>query len=105
MGSPGAVEDLNTTDLTYTAGSTTYLTAIAFTPMALAPLSEVFGRKPIYLVSAFVFMITYLPQALAPNITSIVLTRFFQGMAASTGNSLVAGEYSFGVPPCLGYCN
>lgn len=40
MAETGATRDLNASHLQFTSGSTTYLAAIAFTPMALAPLSE-----------------------------------------------------------------
>ena len=63
-------------------------------PNVLAPLSEVYGRNPIYLSAVLLFTLLYIPQALAKNITTIIVVRWFQGMAASVGNSMVAGSVS-----------
>ncbi len=68
-------------------------------PLALAPLSETFGRKYIYLTAAALMALLYLPQALATNIVAIVVTRAVQGCAASVGNSVVAGSVSDLFPP------
>ncbi|KAJ9479192.1 putative Polyamine transporter 3 (putative) [Pseudozyma hubeiensis] len=86
--------DLGTTQLVYLVGNTVFLFAVAITPLILAPLSEVYGRSPIYLTAVFFFTVLYIPQALAKNITTIIVVRWFQGMAASVGNSLVAGSVS-----------
>ncbi|PWN48561.1 MFS general substrate transporter [Violaceomyces palustris] len=93
-GSDDAARELHSTAEVYLVGNTTYLLAISFTPLVLAPLSEVYGRTPIYLVASFVFMVTFIPQALAPNMAAILISRWFQGMAASVGNSMVAGSVS-----------
>lgn len=86
--------DLHTTQLVYLVGNTTFLFAVSITPLVLAPLSEVYGRNPIYLTAVLVFTILYIPQALAKNITTMIVVRWFQGMAASVGNSMVAGSVS-----------
>lgn len=93
-GSYQASMDLGTTQLVYLVGNTVFLFAVAFTPLILAPLSEVYGRSPIYLGAAFMFTLLFIPQALAKNITTIIVVRCFQGMSASVGNSLVAGSVS-----------
>ncbi|KAI3475250.1 hypothetical protein L1887_63361 [Cichorium endivia] len=89
-----AAQDLRTTQLVYLAGNTAFLFAVSITPLVLAPLSEVYGRNPIYLSAVLLFTLLYIPQALAKNITTIIVVRWFQGMAASVGNSMVAGSVS-----------
>lgn len=89
-----ASHDLHTTQLVYLCGNTAFLFAVSSAPLVLAPLSEVYGRSPIYLTAALAFTVLFIPQALAKNITTIIVVRFFQGMAASVGNSLVAGSVS-----------
>lgn len=59
--------------------------------MILAPLSEVYGRSLIYFLSALVFAIFFIPQALAKNIETVLVTRFISGCAGSTAVSLVGG--------------
>lgn len=49
-------------------------------PLAFAPLSEVFGRKPIYCISMFGFFIFTLPSALAKNSATLVLGRLLAGI-------------------------
>jgi hypothetical protein len=44
-----------------------------------APLSEYFGRQPVYLVSWFIMALFQLPLALAPNIGTIIVCRFLTG--------------------------
>lgn len=61
--------------------------------MLLAPLSEYFGRSPVYLVSWFFLFIFQLPVALAPNIGTLLVCRFFHGLGgavplASTGGAI-----------------
>ncbi|SPO25312.1 related to TPO1 - Vacuolar polyamine-H+ antiporter [Ustilago trichophora] len=89
-----AARDLHTTQLIYLVGNTVFLLAVSITPLVLAPLSEVYGRNPIYLIAVLIFTLLYIPQALANNITTIIVVRGFQGMAASVGNSMVAGSVS-----------
>lgn len=89
-----ASRDLGTSELVYFIGNTTFLMAVSITPLLLAPLSEVYGRSPIYLAASFLFAVLFIPQALAKNITTIIVVRLFQGMAASVGNSMVAGSVS-----------
>lgn len=63
----------------------------AITPIALAPLSEVYGRNPLYLVTNGFFVLSFIPQALSPNITCLLITRFVAGALASTRSSMVGG--------------
>jgi len=60
-------------------------------PMILAPLSEFYGRRPIYLVSFACFSLLLLPCALAPNIAVLLVFRFFSGMAGSAFLSVAGG--------------
>lgn len=65
-------------------GLTTYVLGIAFGPMLMGPLSEFYGRRPIYLVSWTFFVIWNIPQAVAPNIETIIVTRFLDGFSGSS---------------------
>ena len=59
-----------------TLGVTTYLSGLAVGSVVSAPLSEVFGRRPIYICSMFVFMLLVLPCALATSLVEILVWRF-----------------------------
>lgn len=51
--------------------------------MLLAPLSEYFGRRRVYLVSWFIFTCFQIPLALAQNLQTILVCRFIQGFTGS----------------------
>ncbi|WWC91457.1 uncharacterized protein L201_006403 [Kwoniella dendrophila CBS 6074] len=65
--------------------------AIAFTPMALAPLSEVIGRNMIYQVTSVINLLLFIPQCISKNHDGVLAARFFQGSMMSVGNSMVGG--------------
>lgn len=44
-----------------TLGVTTYLVGLAIGSVILAPVSEMYGRRPVYIGSMFVFMILFIP--------------------------------------------
>jgi len=58
-------------------GMTTYLVGLGCGPMLLAPLSELYGRRIVYLVSLFVYFLFVIPACVATNFTTILVVRFF----------------------------
>lgn len=70
-----------------TLGLTTYLFGFAAGSLLLAPLSETFGRKPVYCVCMTIFCLLIIPCALAHSLTEIVVIRFFGALA---GSSMIA---------------
>ena len=63
-----------------------------FQPLVLAPLSEVYGRNPMYLCSMVIFTILYLPLALSDSIAVIIVFRFLSGVSGSVGSTMVGGK-------------
>ena len=53
--------------------------------MFLAPLAEMppIGRKPVYLVTLFLFVVFNFPVVYAPNITTLLVFRFLTVSASS----------------------
>lgn len=74
-----------------TLGLSTFVIGIAIGPMLLGPLSEFFGRRPIYLVSWSMFLIWIIPSAVAQNIATMIVARFFDGLAGSAFLSVAGG--------------
>lgn len=75
---PGLMKEYNVTNQPVaTLGLTTYLFGLAFGCLALAPLSELYGRRPIYLVSLLVFALLILPCAMPSSLAEIIVVRFF----------------------------
>jgi multidrug resistance protein len=70
--------------LTALLGLTTYLIGMAAGSTVLAPLSEMYGRRPVYIFSTAAFVILILPCALAKNIESLLIPRFFGAFAAAS---------------------
>ncbi|PWN39586.1 MFS general substrate transporter [Ceraceosorus guamensis] len=87
----GAAE-FNTSETVWLTGTTAYLVPVALTPLVLAPLSEIHGRRPLYLIALFLYTMMFIPQALAPNIGAILGSRIVQGCAGSVGNTMCAGS-------------
>lgn len=60
-----------------TLGVTTYLMGLAAGSLIVAPMSELFGRRLVYLVCLAIAMVLILPCALAKSLTEIIVVRFF----------------------------
>ena len=68
--------DLNCTEYQATVGLSVYALGFALFPMFLAPLSEEFGRQPLYVGSTFILLLTHLGVAL--SVHSFELPKDFQ---------------------------
>ncbi|KAF4974339.1 hypothetical protein FZEAL_8737 [Fusarium zealandicum] len=66
-----------------TLGLSLFVLGIALGPMFLSPLSEFYGRRPIYLVSWSLYVIWIIPQAVAKNIATVLVGRFLDGFSGS----------------------
>jgi len=66
-----------------TLGVTTYLVGLAVGSLLLAPISETYGRKPVYMIATFLFTVLIIPCGLATSIPEIIVVRFFGAMAGS----------------------
>ncbi|KAH6639908.1 major facilitator superfamily domain-containing protein [Truncatella angustata] len=77
-----------------TLGLSTFVLGIALGPLLMGPLSEFFGRRPIYLVSWTMFLIWIIPSAVAKNAETMIVVRFFDGFAGSSFLSVAGGTVS-----------
>ncbi|KAK3995818.1 major facilitator superfamily domain-containing protein [Cladorrhinum sp. PSN332] len=85
--------EFHTTRLIATLALSSYVLGIALGPF-WSPLAEFYGRRPIYLASFIAFIIFVLPSALAQNIHTMIIVRFFQGLAGSAFLSVSGGTVS-----------
>ncbi|CAI5755929.1 unnamed protein product [Candida verbasci] len=76
------------------SGLTFYLIGLAIGPAVAAPLSEVFGRKPLYVLSWPIAMLFIMGVGLAKNIETILVLRFFCGFFSSPALSVAGGTIS-----------
>ena len=80
---PGMQEEFGISDTLGVVGVTTYMIGIACGAIILAPLSEMYGRRPIYIVALGVFLLFVIPCAVAKDITTILVSRFFGAFCAA----------------------
>lgn len=73
-----------------TLGLSTFVLGIALGPF-WSPLAEFYGRRPIYLIAFGFFLIWIIPSAVAQNIQTMLIARFFQGLAGSAFLSVSGG--------------
>lgn len=60
-------------------------------PLLWSPLSEIIGRRPVYIISLLLYVIFNIPCALSPNIGGLLVCRFLCGVFSSSGLSLAGG--------------
>ena len=97
----GIISYFGVTRIVATMGLTVFLLGMAIGSVVVAPLSEMYGRRPIYLISTAIFVILLLPTALARNYASILVPRLLSGISASalvtnspgTVNDLINDKY------------
>ena len=85
---PGIMQTFNITNSAVaTLGVTTYLIGMAAGAMVVAPMSELFGRRPVYLVCIVLYTVLLIPSALATSLAEILVVRF---IGAFFGAALVS---------------
>ncbi|BEI79799.1 hypothetical protein CcaverHIS002_0103280 [Cutaneotrichosporon cavernicola] len=84
-------EDLHCPHLGAEAGIGLYAWGAGVMPLFVAPVSEEFGRRPVYLCALFMLWMFHLMQGLAQNTATALIARFLTGIAGSVGTSVVGG--------------
>lgn len=74
-----------------TLGLSLFVVGLGLGPMILGPLSEFYGRRPIYVFSFAFFLIWLIPCAVAKNIGTELVSRFIDGFAGSAFLSVAGG--------------
>ncbi|KAK4166522.1 citrinin biosynthesis cluster MFS transporter mrr1 [Cladorrhinum sp. PSN259] len=72
-----------------TLGLTSYLFGLAVGSVIVAPLSELYGRRPVYLVCLTAFVLLIIPCGLAQNLATLVGVRF---VGATFGAAMVSNS-------------
>jgi MFS family permease len=60
-------------------------------PSLTQEFAQFYGRRPIYIWSYLCFLIWLIPCAVAKNITTMLVSRFFDGLAGSAFLSVAGG--------------
>jgi len=78
-------KDLNSSEEEIIATTTGFVIFLGIGPLVLAPLSETFGRRIVYIASFTVFTLLQIPTALAPNAPALIVIRTISGFFGSVG--------------------
>ena len=65
-----------------------YILGLGLGPLCLAPLSELYGRRMVYLCSFTLFTVINVGCALSPDITALSILRLLSGICGSAGPTL-----------------
>ena len=83
--------EFNCSRIVATLGLSLFIGGLGIGPMILAPLSEFYGRKPVYNFSFLLFIIWLVPCAVAQNIETMLIARFFSGFFGAAFSSVAGG--------------
>ncbi|OLN87205.1 putative transporter C1529.01-like protein 3 [Colletotrichum chlorophyti] len=75
-----------------------YILGFAFGPLIVAPLSEVYGRAPLYIWGNVLFTIFTVGTALAQNMDMLLAFRFLMGLAGSVPITIGSGSIADVMP-------
>ncbi|USP78854.1 hypothetical protein yc1106_06128 [Curvularia clavata] len=77
-----------------TLGTSLFVFGYAFGPLMWAPCSELYGRKPPLIIAAFGFAIFSIAVAVAKDLQTIMICRFFAGLCGSSPLAIVAAVFA-----------
>jgi MFS family permease len=84
--------EFNTSQTIVTLGLTFYLVGLAVGSIILAPLSEMYGRKPVSMITLFVSCIFIIPCGVSTSISELIIFRFIGALAGSAMISCAPGS-------------
>ncbi|KKZ68044.1 hypothetical protein EMCG_06254 [[Emmonsia] crescens] len=85
------MEEFHCSRIVATLGLSLFIFGLGVGPLVLAPLSEFYGRRIIYVTSFTFFLIWLIPCAVAQNIETMLVARFFTGISGSAFLSVAGG--------------
>ncbi|KAJ9610534.1 hypothetical protein H2200_005311 [Cladophialophora chaetospira] len=92
-GIPGVMKDFGSSSVLLASFVVSvYLIGYAFGPLVFAPMSEIYGRWPVYQISNVLFVIFTIACAVAPSLDSLIGFRFLAGSAGSAPLVLGGGS-------------
>jgi MFS family permease len=70
-----------------------------FGPLVIGPLSELYGRLPIYAICSVLFVLANVATALAPSLGSLIFFRFLAGSFGASPITIGAGTFGDLIKP------
>ncbi|KIJ29895.1 hypothetical protein M422DRAFT_235088 [Sphaerobolus stellatus SS14] len=86
--------DLHTTRILADLGISVYVLGFGLGPLLFAPLSELYGRRNVFLASYTPYLLFHLGGAIGKNIETVIITRFLAGVAGSSPLTNAGGQIS-----------
>ncbi|KAF7547253.1 hypothetical protein G7Z17_g7866 [Cylindrodendrum hubeiense] len=87
----GVAEEFNVSTEVSLVTISVFVVGFGVGPMAFAPLSEIYGRRIIYVSTLLVALVFIIPCAVAKNIGTLIVCRAIDGIAFSAPMTLVGG--------------
>ncbi|RMD43865.1 hypothetical protein DV735_g1185, partial [Chaetothyriales sp. CBS 134920] len=78
----------------YNMGVTVWAVGFGCSPMVLAPFSEINGRRPVFLASGAVMLLSLVGCGLTESFAGMLVARFFNGVGGSTFATMCGGVVS-----------
>lgn len=75
-------------------GQTGFVVMLGIAPLFHAPMSETFGRRPVYLLNLAMYTLLQIATALSPNVASFIAFRTLSGVFGSVGVANGGGTVS-----------
>ncbi|WVQ83309.1 hypothetical protein IAT38_005448 [Cryptococcus sp. DSM 104549] len=80
----GMREEFGCSQIAATAGTGIFLVGMGVGAMPMAPLSELYGRLPVYLATILLATLFEIASALAPSVGALLVLRFIAGFWSTT---------------------
>ncbi|KAI0143424.1 MFS transporter [Xylariaceae sp. FL1272] len=87
----GVIRDFAVCEEVATLGLSLFVLGFALGPLIWAPLSEMYGRKYVFLVSSTAYVALSVGAAYAPDITTLLVLRFFASAFGSSSMTNTGG--------------
>lgn len=91
---PAIVKEFGVSRVEATLTLTLYTLGLAIGPVFIAPLSEVYGRKPVYVVCTAIFLVFSGGAAAADNFGTLLVCRLLAGLLGSASVAIGGGAIS-----------
>jgi MFS family permease len=80
---PALSHDLHMSEATADLSLSIFLLAFAIGPMILAPFTEIYGRRPVWLICGVFYSVWSIVCGFSPNKGTLVASRLLSGLGAS----------------------
>lgn len=87
-------EDMSVNKTIATLGVTLFIIGQGIGPLLFTPISEIYGRRKVYLVALTLYCIFQLMPALGHTLPIMLVGRFFSGFAGGTFITVISGTFS-----------